>query len=187
MASFLGNAPPTVTRLAATGQEPGPVARLLDGLEVALEAGRLGSGVGPDDALSIVLSLRPVADVPALSTDCRCTEGAADLVETLRAMFPGDTAARVAAELALDAALVQSWLDGRVAPSAQALVKMVFAFGPKFLAAIGNAPPAWVDVAHAAHELLDLDRELKALGERRRALEEKLRSSSIGAEKDAKF
>lgn len=55
MAEFLGLSQPAVSAVENGQGESGPVSRLVDMLEAAVEAGRIGDGVTPSDARTILM------------------------------------------------------------------------------------------------------------------------------------
>jgi DNA-binding phage protein len=102
-----------------------------------------------------------------ISGDC-----AARVVVFLRALHaaaPGKIAERVEAECGIAAGTVRKWLDRSSAPSFSAYLALIHAYGPEFLAAVMDRPPAWITTAArvTAHERVTKQiAELEAEAER---------------------
>lgn len=75
-----------------------------------------------------------------------CAPDQADRVRAfLRRLYPARTVDMVACDTGLDAARVRKWLDRGSAPSAAAIVCLIAAYGPEFLAVLmGEAQPGWL-------------------------------------------
>jgi transcriptional regulator with XRE-family HTH domain len=67
LGAYLGLAQPAVFRLELGAAEMGPVQRVLDQLEAALNRGDIESGIGPEDAMARVMALDPVSHGPPVS------------------------------------------------------------------------------------------------------------------------
>lgn len=72
---------------------------------------------------------------------------AARAVAFLRQRHPVKTAASVAATTGLSAEAVKKWLERSSAPSFVACFALIRAYGPDFLTAVMEHPPAWIDTA----------------------------------------
>ncbi|MCA0401317.1 MAG: hypothetical protein LCH38_10935 [Proteobacteria bacterium] len=68
-----------------------------------------------------------------------------------------ETGGRVRAEQ------VRKWLAGGSAPGAGALLAMIGAYGPEFLATLMHSPPAWLDGAARAGRLAAIEADLARL------------------------
>ena len=95
-----------------------------------------------------------------------------ELVQSfLRRRHPTKTAAAVVA--ATDGRLkehqVQRWLEGVSAPSGAALVTLISAYGPEFLAAVFPSAPEWLDAACRTAQLARIDQEIAELQSKRAA------------------
>ena len=89
----------------------------------------------------------------------------------LRRRHPAKTASAVVA--ATDGRLkehqVQRWLEGASAPSGAALVTLISAYGPEFLAAITPHAPAWLDAACRTAQVARIEQEIAELQAKRAA------------------
>lgn len=90
----------------------------------------------------------------------------------LRARHPAKTAEEVAALTGLPADTVRKWLDRASAPSFAACFALIGAYGPDFVAAVMEHPPAWIDTAARAarrealaRDIARLQAELNKLGD----------------------
>ena len=95
-----------------------------------------------------------------------------DLVQSfLRRRHPAKTALSVVA--ATDGRLkdhqVQRWLEGASAPSGAALMTLISAYGPEFLAAVFPSAPAWLDAACRDAQITRLEKEIQELQAKRAA------------------
>lgn len=85
----------------------------------------------------------------------------------LRALYPYDTAANIAADIKISDRTVDNWLDETSEPRSSVMLKMVAKYGPEALAAAYHEAPPWLDAAGRAVRMAELERELAALrGER---------------------
>jgi hypothetical protein len=92
----------------------------------------------------------------------------------LRQRYPFKTADRVAADTGFAATRIVKWLEERSAPSFAAMLILVAAYGPDFLAYVMDEPLDWLDRARAEEERAALSREIAALEARQRTLEARL-------------
>lgn len=82
----------------------------------------------------------------------------------LRARYPSKTGEHVSADIGVPATTVQKWMDRGSAPSGLALVKMISAYGPEFLAAVmGDAAPRWLKQSHHAERRAQIADQLAAI------------------------
>lgn len=97
---------------------------------------------------------------------------AARVVAFLRARHAASgakIAERVEAECGIAAGTVRKWLDRASAPSFSAYLALIHAYGPEFLAAVMDRPPAWITVAArgaARERVMKQIAELEAEAER---------------------
>ena len=88
----------------------------------------------------------------------------------LRRLYPCRTADQVAADTGIKSATVAKWLERESAPNGSAMLILIACYGPDFLGAVMERPPAWLvqqrRAAEVAQALADIAR-LKAtlLGE----------------------
>ena len=90
----------------------------------------------------------------------------------LRNRHPIKTAEEVAAATGLPADTVKKWFDRDSAPSFAACFALIGAYGPDFVAAVMEHPPAWIDTAARAarrealaRDIARLQAELNKLGD----------------------
>lgn len=95
------------------------------------------------------------------------------VVAFLRARYPAKTAESVAAETGLGADRIRKWIDRGSKPSCAACFVMISVYGPEFLSAVMDRPPAWIDTAARAARREQLRAEISAL-EARLDVEERL-------------
>lgn len=81
----------------------------------------------------------------------------------LRSRHPVKTSAAVAADTGLQAETVKKWLDRSSAPSFAAVFALIGAYGPGFIAAVMEHPPAWIDNAARAARREALARDISRL------------------------
>lgn len=85
------------------------------------------------------------------------------LASFLRAIYPHDTAANVAADLAVTTRTVANWLGGSAAPRLTHFIRMIDCYGPSAIAAAFPAAPPWLDDAVRAVRMAELEAELVEL------------------------
>lgn len=93
------------------------------------------------------------------------------VINFLRNKYPVKTEENVGADVGIRVTTVQKWLERHSAPSSIALVKMIAAYGPEFLAAVmGDYAPRWlIEKEHEARRaeiearMAALQQELKSL------------------------
>lgn len=89
------------------------------------------------------------------------SEACADrVVAFLRARHPAKTAEAVAAETGLGTDRIRKWLDRGSKPSCAACFIMIAVYGPEFLSAVMDRPPAWIATAARAARREQLRAEL---------------------------
>lgn len=65
----------------------------------------------------------------------------------LRKTHPEKTAANVAADTGISVRTIEKWLERLSAPSWAHGVRLLATYGPEFMCAVMDAPPAWLDQA----------------------------------------
>lgn len=76
----------------------------------------------------------------------------------LKSRYPAKTAQCVAADIGYAPGRVAKWLEGASDPNCYAILRMVDAYGPAFLAALmGEGAPGWLDDAQRSEKLNDLE------------------------------
>ena len=89
----------------------------------------------------------------------------------LRTRHPVKTADHVASLAGCSRAQVSKWLEGTSAPGGLALVRLIAAYGPQFiLAVMGEHAPRWLDDAHRAQKIQELEAGQARIEEELRAL-----------------
>jgi hypothetical protein len=78
----------------------------------------------------------------------------------LRRLHPSKTAMNVAADTGCSAAQVEKWLEAGTLPNCVAMMRLIAAYGPEFLAAMFEAPPAWIVAACVAERGARIDSEI---------------------------
>lgn len=74
-------------------------------------------------------------------------DAAARVADYLQRRHPDKTAAWVEAETGIPAHRVRKWIDRASAPSGLAMLALIGAYGPEFLAKVFDQPPLWVSEA----------------------------------------
>lgn len=77
----------------------------------------------------------------------------------LRKVYPAKTADRVAYDTGISVNTVQKWLQGVAKPNGYAMILMVNAYGPDFLAEVTPRPPDWLCRTRRAEQQADLEAE----------------------------
>lgn len=85
------------------------------------------------------------------------------VVAFLRSRHPTKTADNVAADTGVSVNTVKTWLDRASAPNADGYTRLWIAYGPDFLAAMPDKPPAWLDQFRRDREAAHLKSEIAAL------------------------
>ncbi|GBD48144.1 hypothetical protein [Methylopila sp. Yamaguchi] len=78
----------------------------------------------------------------------------------LRAIYPEKTAANVAADTGVPARTVEKWLERLSSPSWPHGLRLVAAYGPEFLCAVMDTPPAWLTEAGRAAARAQLEAQI---------------------------
>ena len=82
----------------------------------------------------------------------------------LRRRHPFKTAERVAAEVpGVTADQVAKWLSRASAPGPVAMILLIHAYGPEFLADVMDTPPSWVNAAAREARQRQLEAQLQHL------------------------
>lgn len=87
----------------------------------------------------------------------------------LRAAHPSKPAAHAAAATGYSTARIEKWLEGAAAPSGEAALRLLAAYGPALFTSVYPDAPAWVRVAERAHRAAQLEAEI---GARQRELDD---------------
>lgn len=85
------------------------------------------------------------------------------VVAFLRSRHPLKTADNVAADTGLPLNTVKTWLQRSSAPDAEGYTQLWIAYGPAFLAALPDKPPAWLEDIRRTQEAASLKAEIAAL------------------------
>lgn len=90
----------------------------------------------------------------------------------LKSRHPQKTASNVVIDTdgRLKESQVERWLEGASAPSGAALIVLISAYGPEFLAAVFPSQPAWLDAARRSESVARLDAEIADLQAKRQAV-----------------
>ncbi len=81
------------------------------------------------------------------------------IIAFLRQRYPSKTAENVAADIGGSAETIQKMIDRYSAPSAWTYGRLVCAYGPAFLCAALESPPAWIVAAAHAERLAAVEAE----------------------------
>jgi predicted transcriptional regulator len=95
-------------------------------------------------------------------------------VAFIRAMYPSKTADHVAYDTGIAADTVRKWIEGAAKPSWVGLSRLIFAYGPAFLAAVYPSAPKWLDEAHRREMQASLRAEQQRISDQLDALERSL-------------
>lgn len=91
-------------------------------------------------------------------------------VAFIRSRYPFKTAECVAADIGVPSGTVRRWLEGAASPSWGAFSRLIFAYGPAFLAAVYPKAPKWLDEAARDEALRDLRDQQRRIQEQLDAL-----------------
>jgi len=95
-----------------------------------------------------------------------CSKSPKDLAERVakfaRSRHPSKTAAHVAADTDLGESQVKAWLEGRAAPSGGAMLALIAAYGPEFLALVMPRALGWLDTARQEREIAETQARIQA-------------------------
>ncbi len=103
-----------------------------------------------------------------------CNDGEAcpdRAVAFVRRLYPTKTADCVAADTGLPVQTVRRWLEGVAKPSWIGFSRLIFAYGPAFLAAVYPRAPAWLDDARRRELQAELRAEQQRITEQLAALD----------------
>jgi hypothetical protein len=81
----------------------------------------------------------------------------------LREIHPAKTADNTAADTGISSPTVRKWLEGKASPSGAGVVRLVAVYGPEFLCAVMDAPPAWLTEAGRDASRARLEEKIAAL------------------------
>lgn len=92
-------------------------------------------------------------------------------VAFVRRLYPVKTADCVSADTGVPAQTVRRWLEGVSKPSWVAFSRLIFAYGPSFLAAVYPKAPQWLDEAHRREMQATLRAEQQRISDQLAALD----------------
>ena len=75
----------------------------------------------------------------------------------LRRRYPSKTAQHVSADTGCSVDAVEKWLERASTPNGRAIVRLCLAYGPDFLVALIDDPPAWLDARRSAARQIELE------------------------------
>ena len=93
------------------------------------------------------------------------------VVGFLRRLHPNKTAVAVAADTGCGIDAVEKWLERASVPNGLAMIRLFLAYGPDFICAVVDNPPAWLDARQSAARQIELESSIA----RQRAELEQLR------------
>lgn len=99
------------------------------------------------------------------------TSAAERIIAFLRRLYPVKTAENVAADIGGSAETIQKMMDRMTTPNALTYGRLVCAYGPAFLCAALESPPAWVSAAARDEQIRALRAEQERITKQLRALE----------------
>ena len=79
------------------------------------------------------------------------------VVGFLRRLHPSKTAQSVAAETGCGVDAIEKWLERASVPNGRAMLRLFLAYGPAFLCAVVDNPPAWLDARQSAARQIELE------------------------------
>lgn len=79
------------------------------------------------------------------------------VVGFLRRLHPAKTAALVAADTGCGVDAVEKWLERASVPNGRAMLRLFLAYGPEFICAVVDNPPAWLDARRGAARQVELE------------------------------
>lgn len=85
------------------------------------------------------------------------TDVGARVTAFLRRRHPFKTAARVAGDTGCGVDAVEKWLERASTPSGAAMLRLFLAYGPDFICAVVDEPPAWLDARRVALRQAELE------------------------------
>lgn len=80
----------------------------------------------------------------------------------LTSRHPMKTAANVAAETGCSVHQIEKWLERASAPSGVALMRLIWAYGPEFLAAMSPRAPGWLNESVRSQRQARLEEDIAA-------------------------
>jgi len=112
---------------------------------------------------------------PVSSQTTVCSADRSDLATRvdafLRAKYPSKTGEHVCADIGVPATTVQKWMERGSAPNALAIVKMISAYGPEFLAAVmGDSAPQWLRPEYHVTRRAEIAKQMAALSQELQSL-----------------
>ena len=74
----------------------------------------------------------------------------------LRRLYVSKTAHQVAADTGCTVDAIEKWLEGASAPNGRAMLRLFLAYGPEFICAVIDNPPAWLDAKRSVERQTQL-------------------------------
>ena len=91
------------------------------------------------------------------STDLDPTLVGHRVVAFLRRTYPSKTAMRVAADIRCSVGTIEKWIERESTPSGAMMLRLFLAYGPPFICAVVDNPPAWLDERQRATRRIELE------------------------------
>ncbi len=79
------------------------------------------------------------------------------VISFLRRMHPSKTAQAVAADTGCGVDAIEKWLERASVPNGRAMLRLFLAYGPPFICAVVDNPPAWLDERQRAVRRIELE------------------------------
>lgn len=79
------------------------------------------------------------------------------VVGFLRRLHPSKTAALVSADTGCSIDAIEKWLERASVPNGIAMIRLFLAYGPDFICAVVDDPPAWLDARRSAARQIELE------------------------------
>jgi hypothetical protein len=92
-------------------------------------------------------------------------------IEFLRRLYPSKTADNVAADIGASPDTIAKMIERGTTPNAATFCRLIFAYGPAFLAAVYPRAPAWLDDARRRELQAELRAEQQRITEQLAALD----------------
>lgn len=123
--------------------------------------------VKPTSQVEARMSVQKMSNIVETNVQA-CPERA---VAFIRSRYPFKTAECVAADIGVPSGTVRRWLEGAASPSWGAFSRLIFAYGPAFLAAVYPKAPQWLDEAHRREMQATLRAEQQRISDQLAALD----------------
>lgn len=92
-------------------------------------------------------------------------------IEFLRRIYPTKTADNVAADISVSPDTISKMIERGATPSAATFCRLIFAYGPAFLAAVYPKAPQWLDEANRREMQANLRAEQQRISDQLAALD----------------